>query len=112
METVFISMPKNEFQAFVIDCVKSCLAAQPTIPSSPTIEKPVSLKEACEFANIAVPTGYAGAQKGEFPGHKRNGRWYFYLSEVNEWIKNGGKKTLENNAEESLMAANKRKLRG
>jgi excisionase family DNA binding protein len=80
--------------------------------SSPTqttqVEKPMDIEEAGKFVNLERPTIYLLAQRGEIPGHKRSKKWYFYASELNEWIRNGGKSILAERVEETFLLANKK----
>ncbi|RAU84064.1 helix-turn-helix domain-containing protein [Pontibacter arcticus] len=55
---------------------------------------PLTVKEAAEFLNLAVPTIYSLVSKRKLPVNKRGNKLYFYEQELSEWVKTGRKKTL------------------
>jgi excisionase family DNA binding protein len=54
----------------------------------------LTIQQAAEFLNLAVPTLYSKVSKGELPVMKRNKRLYFSKDELTEFIKSGRKKTI------------------
>jgi excisionase family DNA binding protein len=107
METVFISMPKSEFQATIIDCIKACLPSQ-NISLNQETEEPLDTEEAASFVNIEIPTLYSFVQKKNIPFHKRGKKLYFFKSELNEWIKKGNSDVSTKIAEATFLEANKK----
>jgi excisionase family DNA binding protein len=95
--TVFISLPIEDLQTVIIDCVNSCLKNN-TQESKPTTEQPEQLlivQEAAQFLNLTVPTIYSKVSKGELPVMKRSKRLYF-SKYLNLWstLKRGVKITI------------------
>jgi excisionase family DNA binding protein len=93
--TVFISLPIEDLQTLIIDCVNSCLKNN-TQESKPTTEQPEQLlivQEAAQFLNLTVPTIYSKVSKGELPVMKRSKRLYFSKLELMEYLKEGRKKS-------------------
>jgi excisionase family DNA binding protein len=93
--TVFISLPIEDLQTVIIDCVNSCLKNN-TQESKPTTEQPEQLlivQEAAQFLNLTVPTIYSKVSKGELPVMKRSKRLYFSKLELMEYLKEGRKKS-------------------
>jgi excisionase family DNA binding protein len=91
--TVFISLPIEDLQTVIIDCVNSCLKNN-TQESKPTTEQPEQLlivQEAAQFLNLTVPTIYSKVSKGELPVMKRSKRLYFSKLELMEYLKEGRK---------------------
>ena len=59
-----------------------------------TIEIPVFLDKIVELTGYTKPTIYSYCQKNEIPYHKKNGRLFFFTSEIVDWIKEGKQKTI------------------
>ena len=94
-KTVFISLPIEDLQAVIIDCVNSCLRNNKQENKPPT-EQPdqlLTIHEAAEFLKLTVPTMYSKVAKGEIPVMKRSKRLYFSKQELTDWIKAGRKKS-------------------
>lgn len=94
-KTVFISLPIEDLQTVIIDCVNSCLKNN-TQESKPTAEQPeqlLTVQEAAQFLNLTVPTIYSKVSKGELPVMKRSKRLYFSSTELMEYLKEGRKKS-------------------
>jgi excisionase family DNA binding protein len=75
------------------------------------IEKPIGLEEAATFLDIEPPTIYKLAPKGEIPCHKQGRKWYFFKSELVEWIKSGQPKKsndFDEDVEAEFLAAQKK----
>lgn len=51
------------------------------------VERPLPCEEAAKFLRVHPKTVKRMARNGEVPGHFRFGRWYFYLSELDSWMK-------------------------
>lgn len=94
-KTVFISLPIEDLQTVIIDCVNSCLKNNTQESKTPT-EQPeqlLTVQEAAQFLNLTVPTIYSKVSKGELPVMKRSKRLYFSSTELMEYIKEGRKKS-------------------
>ena len=111
-KTVFISLPIEDLQTVIIDCVNSCLKNN-TQESKPTTEQPeqlLTIQEAAQFLNLTVPTIYSKVSKGELPVMKRGKRLYFSSTELIEYIKEGRKKSYAQiEAEAEKYLSNNRK---
>ena len=53
----------------------------------PGIERPINCKEASQVLGIHPRTIKRMAHDGKVPGHFRFGRWYFYASELDCWMR-------------------------
>lgn len=62
--------------------------------SPPEVEFPMTVKEAAEYLRLSVPTVYTLISKGELPSKKRSKRVYFFASDLNNYLKAGGKKVV------------------
>lgn len=51
------------------------------------IERPITSEEAAELLRVHPKTIKRMAGRGELPGHFRFGRWYFYHSELDSWMR-------------------------
>jgi excisionase family DNA binding protein len=107
-KTVLISLPIEDLQTVIIDCVNSCLKnnkqAHSKQPADQT-EQLFTIQEAAEFLSLTVPTMYSKVSRGELPVMKRSKRLYFSKVELMDYLKQGRKKTLaetENEAESYL----------
>lgn len=66
-------------------------------------DKLMTVKDAAEFLNLAVPTIYGLIHDSQIPFNKRTKRIYFLKSDLLEWIKAGRRKT---RAEIEMEASN------
>ncbi len=94
-KTVFISLPIEDLQTVIIDCVNSCLKnnIQESNPTTEQTEQLLTVQEAAQFLNLTVPTIYSKVSKGELPVMKRSKRLYFSSTELMEYLKEGRKKS-------------------
>ncbi len=51
------------------------------------IERPMTCEEAAELLRVHPKTLKRVAGRGGLPGHFRFGRWYFYPSELDSWMR-------------------------
>ena len=51
------------------------------------IERPLTCEEAAELVRVHPKTVKRMARVGQVPGHFRFGRWYFYASELDCWMR-------------------------
>lgn len=110
--TVLISLPIEDLQTVIIDCVNSCLRNNKQESKAPTNqpEQLLTIQEAAEFLSLTVPTMYSKVSKGELPVMKRSKRLYFSRTELIEYLKDGRKKSnaeIEQEAEAYLLNNNK-----
>jgi excisionase family DNA binding protein len=63
--------------------------ARESIPhdGSSAVERPLTCEEAAQFVRVHPKTVKRMARSGELPGHFRFGRWYFYASELDCWMR-------------------------
>ena len=94
-KTVLISLPIEDLQTVIIDCVNSCLRnnKQESKPPTDQPEQLLTIQEAAEFLSLTVPTMYSKVSKGELPVMKRSKRLYFSRTELLEYLKDGRKKS-------------------
>ena len=95
-KTVFISMPIEDLQSLIIDCVNSCLKHNPKqVEQTTPTDQLLTIEEACVLLHLSKPTVYSKVSRNELPVCKPEGskRIYFSLSDLTDYIKNGRKKT-------------------
>ena len=51
------------------------------------VERPLTCEEAAFLVRVHPKTVKRMARNGELPGHFRFGRWFFYASELDEWMR-------------------------
>ena len=51
------------------------------------IERPMTCEEAAGLLRVHPRTIKRMAGRGELPGHFRFGRWFFYPSELDSWMR-------------------------
>ncbi|MFV0573129.1 MAG: helix-turn-helix domain-containing protein [Xanthomarina gelatinilytica] len=61
----------------------------------PEPDNPLNIDEIATLTGYTKPTLYGYCQKNEMPHHKKNGRLFFFKSEIIDWIKTGKQKTLK-----------------
>ena len=109
---IFISLPIEDLQTVIVDCVNSCLKNNKQVNTEPTKqpEQLLTIQEAAQFLNLTVPTIYSKVSKRELPVMKRGKRLYFSSIELMEYLKGGKRKSnaeLEDEAKAYL--SNKKK---
>ena len=53
----------------------------------PDVERPLTCEEAAAFVRVHPKTVKRMARNGGLPGHFRFGRWFFYASELDCWMR-------------------------
>ena len=51
------------------------------------VERPLTSDEASQLLRVHSRTIKRMAARGEIPGHFRFGRWFFYSSELDSWMR-------------------------
>ena len=94
-KTVLISLPIEELQTVIIDCVNSCLRnnKQESKPPTDQPEQLLTIQQAAALLSLTVPTLYSKCSKGELPVMKRSKRLYFSRTELLDYLKQGRKKS-------------------
>jgi excisionase family DNA binding protein len=90
-KTILISLPLDQLQTVIIDCVNSCLKYH---QGDLTIaEDPVNTKALCTFLNITEPTLIRWRKKGKIPFLQIGSRILYQKSAVISALENrkGGK---------------------
>ena len=102
-KTVFISLPIEDLQTVIIDCVNSCLKnnKQSSTQNQPETDELLTVQDTAKFLSLSVPTVYTLISKGELPVMKRSKRCYFSKVELINYLKQGRKKTLAETASEA-----------
>jgi excisionase family DNA binding protein len=97
-KTVFISLPIEDFQTVIIDCVNSCLKNSRQEYTAPPAEtnRWFDLNELCTYIpdKPSKPTVYGWVNAGTIPVHKGGKKLRFLKSEIDSWLMQGRKKTL------------------
>ena len=114
-KTVLISLPIEDLQTVIIDCVNSCLSKNKQIHTDQTKqpEQFLNIQETALFLKLSVATIYSKVSKRELPCMKRGKRLYFSSVELREYIKEGRKKSnaeIEQEAE-AYLSNNKKGLK-
>ncbi len=52
-----------------------------------TVERPLMCEEAAAFVRVHPKTVKRMARRGILPGYFRFGRWFFYASELDRWMR-------------------------
>jgi excisionase family DNA binding protein len=55
--------------------------------NQPNVERPLTCEEAAAIVRVHPKTVKRMARNGELPGHFRFGRWFFYASELDCWMR-------------------------
>jgi len=53
----------------------------------PSVECPLTCEEAAAFVRVHPKTVKRMARRGDLPGYFRFGRWFFYASELDRWMR-------------------------
>ena len=72
-------------------------------------DDPQTIDDIVKFSGYTKPTLYNYCQKNTIPHHKKNGRLFFFKSEIIEWIKEGKQKcTTELESDVDTLLSNRR----
>lgn len=95
-KTVLISLPIEDLQTVIIDCVNSCLLnnKQTQTPTDHP-EQLFTIQKASEFLSLSVPTIYGKVSRKEIPFMKKGKRLYFSPTELMDYLKGDRKKSQE-----------------
>lgn len=112
-KTVFISLPIEDLQTVIIDCVNSCLRnnTQEQTPNEQP-EQWLDLNDLIHYdpEKRTKPTWYSKISRNEVPHYKRGKKIYFLKSEIDEWLKQGKcKSNAEIEQEAEAYLSNNRK---
>jgi excisionase family DNA binding protein len=66
---------------------ENATAAFQQLPEGLSVERPLTCEEAAAFVRVHPKTVKRMARGGELPGHFRFGRWFFYASELDCWMR-------------------------
>jgi len=92
-----------------IRAVKELLLKQDRSKPLESVEQLLSVEEAAEFLNLAIPTIYSKVSKRELPSMKRGKKLYFSNLELIDYLKKGRKSTNEEILESAGKYVSKRK---
>lgn len=70
----------------------------------PDQDELLNIQKAAKFLDLAVPTLYSKVSRKEIPVNKQGKRLYFYKSELENWIKQGRKKTFDELRENIVLS--------
>lgn len=111
-KTVFISLPIEDLQTVIIDCVNSCLKNSKQVHNEQPTETDrwFDLNELCIYHpdKPSKPTVYGWVNAGTIPVHKGGKKLRFLKSEIDNWLRQGRKKTLAETASEADTYIKKR----
>lgn len=110
-KTVFISLPVEELQSLIIDCVNSCLKysqCSSKYPQVPT-DQIFTVDQAADFLSLSKATIYAKASNGTIPYFKDGKRLYFSRAELMEHLRSKRRKTRAEIEEEASQYLKKKR---
>ena len=101
-KTILISLPIEDLQTVIIDCVNTCLMSnKQEVHQQAETDELLTVQDAAKFLSLTVPTVYGLISKGELPVMKRSKRCYFSKVELIDYVKQGRRKTLAETAIEA-----------
>jgi excisionase family DNA binding protein len=99
-QTILLSIPKDELELLIIDCVNSCLQSKKK-ESSQSENGLLTIQEASDFLSLKVPTLYQKVSKREICFLKRSKRLYFKREDLIEYLEKGRVKSVSEIQEEA-----------
>ncbi len=111
---VLVSIPIEDLQTLIIDCVSSCLKYHGPDKQGQSANLPElgGIELAVAVTGLAKPTLYALVQRRGIPFMKKGKRLYFKRSDLMAWIESGRKSTIaeiESAADSLQIGKGKRK---
>lgn len=73
--------------------IENLLEKNLEVSSEPKFEKPVNVVEAAKYLGISIPNTYEKARKGLIPSKKNGQRRYFFLSQLDEYLRKQNQET-------------------
>ena len=92
MSLLVVQLNSDQLSEIIESAVKNAIEKIPQLPTREEPEKPLTIPEAAEYLSLSVPTIYTLISKGHLPAKKRSKRVYFFASDLNNYLKAGGKK--------------------
>ncbi len=87
-ETFELSLAESDMEATgVADSATNAAERLLGHGKRPSLERPLTCEEAAAFVRVHPKTVKRMARSGELPGHFRFGRWFFYASELDCWMR-------------------------
>ena len=83
---IMIPMSRHEFRQMLKSCLHEILDEKKPIEKNNDSDKPMSVKEAGEFLNLARQTLYGYTSKNLIPFFKRGKKLYFYKKDLINWL--------------------------
>ncbi|WP_212592511.1 helix-turn-helix domain-containing protein [Sphingobacterium humi] len=112
MKLTFEQLPievarQGEILDRIIDLLRT--SNQKPILQDSNSDKLLVFGEACQYLNLSKPTLYRKVSNREIPHIKRGRKLYFYVSELNSYLKKGKRKSLDEIQEEASQFKEKRR---
>lgn len=85
-EIVFLSIPRIELKALIVDCLSAVLEDRLPAPQAATGREILSVDALSEYAGLSKDAIYRKAGRGEIPHAKRGKRLYFDRAEIDAWL--------------------------
>lgn len=89
---ITIEMTEIEFREIIRSSVRELLL-EIKIPQADSSEKPMSLKEASSFLNLAPQTIYGYTSQRLIPFYKKGKKIHFLKKDLELWLKEGKQRT-------------------
>jgi excisionase family DNA binding protein len=108
--TFLLSLNETEFKTFLREALLEILRER-EIKASKENAKLMTIKEAATFLKLKVSTLYEKTAEKTIPHIKRGKRLYFYIDDLETWLKEGKVKTvreLQSEAATYTMQRNKK----
>ncbi|MBK7037585.1 MAG: helix-turn-helix domain-containing protein [Chitinophagales bacterium] len=89
-KTILLSLPVEDLQTLIIDCVNTCLKYNNLLQKEKgENDELLTVQSAAKFLSLSVPTIYTKISKGELPVIKRDKRCYFTKADLMSYLKEG-----------------------
>ena len=105
---VFTQLSIPEIRQLFRQELQTFFESKPIVASQHESESLLTIQQAAELLNLAVPTIYGMVSRSVIPVSKRGKRLYFTKHELTEWVKAGRKKTAAEIQTESEYFISKR----
>jgi predicted DNA-binding transcriptional regulator AlpA len=100
-KTVFISLPINELQSVIIDCVNACLRNSKYNPSPPKADR-CNFSDALEITGLSKSALYKKTASNDIHHKRFTNRLIFSRKELLEWVES---QTVEKNGSSEACLA-------
>jgi excisionase family DNA binding protein len=104
-----MTITEDEFKRLLREALTEILGETPEVSKQQPTEI-LDMQQASEFLKLKPSTLYEKTSRKQIPHFKKGNKLYFYLTELQQWVKQGKIKTIEEIACEAITFTLNKKI--